>query len=1794
MLRDVITALTVFLTSGSAVAQPCATLPIIDDYEDGVLATDWVDLSTCGSVGEVGGRLILDRSCPAPGTLPGVGWSLDAAQSRICGDFDIRFTYDLLGWGGPPNPGWRWLTLQLTRADDGTSFGGVGRVSTTNVFFPPRQYRAWTTSTDLPPEQTVWTGDDQGELRITRLGPDVVMSYRSPGGDWTILRSVTLDESDVIVSLNTGSDFDLAPYQFAIDDLRIETPTIGACAPTSIDEFEDGLLDPTAIVAGCGSAEEVGGELVLTRSAGCGAVAYRQDSSQIVLCGDFDLQVDLAEDAAPVTAGLRWSGCSLFRAWDDVRFATIERVESTGIPPGWPSSRIYQSLLHQPLTSPEIAPATDGDEALRLKRVGLDVGMYYRNSDGDWTLLRSGRIGDDPMIFELRTRTDIDPAAYEVRWDHLVITQAVTGPVAWPFEAGGNGHYYEVRATPDGITYVDASREAYRAGGHLVSITSDLENAFVARQTTETPGAWFFEDASWAQQLRWGHWEAPTAHRALGPWIGGIQRGMSGLSHCANEPDGGWTWVTREPFVYTAWSSGQPDNTVNAEHYLQLYALAGAWGDEWNDVPVRLDVVGAPFLLSGYVIEYERLPTSELRTHIMPGYPNAPKTDPGERRKVWSGVETLLWGSADNGDGTALGFSYAFTIEPNPNVTVVTDGDSSGVITDDRFIHEAVTLTLAGGSTSEFVAVTLTVDDGVGHVDSQLVELHLLSTADPLADEPLEAQRIDADIAIEEALRWLYLRQRADGSWRGVVELDEAQGEFPVAVTSAIVWAFGNQGHTPGLDPDESIYTEVVRSGVDFILEHAVRGGFETPGADLYRGATASGVSDLNENCQSIAIDGASGNPQRYHYETALAIAALSSTGRPDDLVPPVGEVAGMTYREVVADMVDWFGAVQATDWGGWRYWAAFGGNDMSVSSWVYLAMEAAENVFGVGVPDWLKQNAETFLNIAQTYAFSVGIPFGYQNAVPLACSGYGLSCENAFGTTGGGLSGLALAASEGPFVVPGTILDLGAPPVDGIANKRAQALAFLGHHWDIDAIPAQAGQQGRYLAGNLGNTYAMVSVARGLRLTAHSLGLAPGENLLLTKDGIPFDWETGEEDGSGMIAPPGSPREGYDSYLIRTQVTAGDWADRGHWELFHYGDELNAAFAVLVLTPVVFEFFDDLPPRCRPGGPYVLECDGAATTITLDGSLSRDPEGLPITYQWTTDVPGVDIVGASSATPLLTIDPSLSGAQPIEIELTVSDGVHEATNWVDIALADRRPPLLTVTVDHGPAPIGTFVRGDANDDGVTDISDPVFVLQYLFQFGANDCLEAGDANDDDALDISDPVYTLQYLFQFGPEPPFPFPTCGTAVLALGCESYTSCPTPADLPTAVTVDFAASDSCGVATVIAEVSSDCGVVTLDPADTVIVDCVPGCAIAELAGLPRVDSDSAMLSIVATDEHGSFQRVELALCEDGTNRPPTITSLPITLAAVGTPYEATVIASDPDGDALLFSLDDGEPGLTIDPSTGLLSWIPGAVQLGERTIVVRVDDGRGGAAIQRFGIRVWDPPTGNHWPSITSIAPTGAAEGELYSYNVDADDPDGDLLTYTLLTAPVGMAIDATNGVIAWVPGTAQQGVHDVSIEVRDPYGEVDTQSFVITVDDLLNRPPTITSVAPGAGVEGEYYAYLPVAIDPDGDTLTWFLDAAPTGAFVTPTSGLVQWTPASWQAGSHAFLLRVEDGRGGMAIEPFMVDVAEAIDGPPYFTSTPVIVAAEGSPYEYDVEAIDGEGDPFTFALVVGPTGMSID
>jgi Zn-dependent metalloprotease len=80
--------------------------------------------------------------------------------------------------------------------------------------------------------------------------------------------------------------------------------------------------------------------------------------------------------------------------------------------------------------------------------------------------------------------------------------------------------------------------------------------------------------------------------------------------------------------------------------------------------------------------------------------------------------------------------------------------------------------------------------------------------------------------------------------------------------------------------------------------------------------------------------------------------------------------------------------------------------------------------------------------------------------------------------------------------------------------------------------------------------------------------------------------------------------------------------------------------------------------------------------------------------------------------------------------------------------------------------------RGDANEDGAFNLTDPVAILDYLFRGGAGVCAAAADVNGAGDLNITDAVYALAYLFQGGPAPPSPFPDCGEAPIeaADGCS----------------------------------------------------------------------------------------------------------------------------------------------------------------------------------------------------------------------------------------------------------------------------------------------------------------------------------------------------------------------------------------------------------------------------------------
>ncbi|MCG2820507.1 MAG: putative Ig domain-containing protein, partial [Candidatus Atribacteria bacterium] len=103
--------------------------------------------------------------------------------------------------------------------------------------------------------------------------------------------------------------------------------------------------------------------------------------------------------------------------------------------------------------------------------------------------------------------------------------------------------------------------------------------------------------------------------------------------------------------------------------------------------------------------------------------------------------------------------------------------------------------------------------------------------------------------------------------------------------------------------------------------------------------------------------------------------------------------------------------------------------------------------------------------------------------------------------------------------------------------------------------------------------------------------------------------------------------------------------------------------------------------------------------------------------------------------------------------------------------------------------------------------------------------------------------------------------------------------------------------------------------------------------------------------------------------------------------------------------------------------------------------------------------------NSAPLIISEPIITATEDQLYLYQVEAIDSNGDNLNYSLMIKPEEMSIDSENGLISWTPTNNQVGTHQVIVEISDGKHNI-TQSFEIEVSNV-NNPPQIFSYFPGS-------------------------------------------------------------------------------------------------------------------------------
>ncbi len=238
-------------------------------------------------------------------------------------------------------------------------------------------------------------------------------------------------------------------------------------------------------------------------------------------------------------------------------------------------------------------------------------------------------------------------------------------------------------------------------------------------------------------------------------------------------------------------------------------------------------------------------------------------------------------------------------------------------------------------------------------------------------------------------------------------------------------------------------------------------------------------------------------------------------------------------------------------------------------------------------------------------------------------------------------------------------------------------------------------------------------------------------------------------------------------------------------------------------------------------------------------------------------------------------------------------------------------------------------------------------------------------------------------------------------------------------------------------------------------------------------------------------------------------------------------------------------------------------------------------------------------------IPTIALALDASGFLYQYKVEATDPNGDDLSFSVEDTPEWISIDSATGVISVDLTTAEPGTYTFNVLISD--GENISKRTVqlhvaLFTADLDNASPVVTQI-PQLQAKTNYVSTFQIAAtDPNSeDALSYSLSAAPDWISIEPTSGLVTMSPKAGDEGEMSFTIKVADGNTETpAAASVMVsyhinpETPDFENNAPIVDVIPLILAKTDRVVGERIKARDIDGDILTYSIGGNPSWVTVD
>lgn len=172
-----------------------------------------------------------------------------------------------------------------------------------------------------------------------------------------------------------------------------------------------------------------------------------------------------------------------------------------------------------------------------------------------------------------------------------------------------------------------------------------------------------------------------------------------------------------------------------------------------------------------------------------------------------------------------------------------------------------------------------------------------------------------------------------------------------------------------------------------------------------------------------------------------------------------------------------------------------------------------------------------------------------------------------------------------------------------------------------------------------------------------------------------------------------------------------------------------------------------------------------------------------------------------------------------------------------------------------------------------------------------------------------------------------------------------------------------------------------------------------------------------------------------------------------------------------------------------------------------------------------------------PAIRSVKfiPEVFRPGDSLGVEVSGSDSDGDNVIFEYAWEKNGVPAGSS---YRFEGELKRNDVIAVTITPFD--GEIRGRSLTLS-REIRNVPPTIKGVK-DARLEGDTYSCRVVAVDPDGDPLTYVLKDAPSEMSIDASTGTIRWEIPPGIRGKIPVTVSVSDGSGGNASYAMVITI----------------------------------------------------